>query len=489
LRLLTIAEAGAPNEIQSATVELLRAQIEFTMGRGTDALRLLLTAAKRFEPLDANLARDTYLDAWGAALFTGPTGSSYVQEICDAVSNLGPGPQPLRPGDLLLDGLVTLVTRGRSAGIPMLRRAVKAFARDAAGVDDGIRWGWIAATPSCALWDEEGSHAFCTLQVQRLRESGGLEQLPLFLVSQSIGCAWRGQFGHAAQLIAGADEIKLATGARMAPYDALVLVSLRGAEAPATAMIEAALKNAAEEKDELAAIVAHWGTAVLYNGLGRYKEALAAAEKACTDPFLLHRTVWALPELIEACSRVGELDKARNALERLAETTQPAGTDVGLGIEARSRALLSEDDIAEAFYCEAIDRLSRTHLAPDLARAHLLYGEWLRRQSRRADARVELRTSYESFTRIGMKAFAERARRELLATGETVRKRSVETRDELTPQEAQIARLAADRATNPEIAAHLFISSKTVEYHLRKIFRKLGVTSRRQLADKMSALQ
>jgi DNA-binding CsgD family transcriptional regulator len=489
LRLLTIAEAGAPDEIQSATAQLLRAQIEFSLGRGTEDVRQLLNAARRLEPLDANLARDTYLDAWGAALFTGPSGSGYFQEICDAVANLGPAPQPQRPGDVLLDGLVMLINQGRAAGIPILRQAVRAFARDDAAVDDGIRWGWIAITPSCALWDEEGSHAFCTLQVQRLRDSGGLEQLPLFLVSQSIGCAWRGQFGLSAQLIAEADDIKAATGARLAPYGALVLAAMRGTESPAVSMIETATRNAVYESDELAGVVALWGAAVLFNGLGRYREALAAAEKACRDPFLLHRTVWALPELVEASSRVGDFEKASNALERLAETTRPAGTDVGLGIEARSRALLSEGDIAEDLYGKAIVRLGRTHLAPDLARAHLLYGEWLRRQSRRTEARVELRTAYESFTTIGMEAFAERARGELLATGETVRKRSVETRDDLTPQEAQIARLAADRATNPEIATRLFISSKTVEYHLRKVFRKLGVTSRRQLAEKIMPLK
>jgi DNA-binding CsgD family transcriptional regulator len=485
LRLLTIAEAGAPDELQSATVALLRAQIAFTSGGGREALPLLLHAAKRFEPLDPNLARDTYLDAWGAAMFAGPSAKSYLEDICRAAGNLGPAPQPQRPGDLLLDGLVMMITKGRTVGIPMLQRAVKVFAGDEAAIEDGLRWGWIAITPSCALWDEEGSYAFCTLQVQRLRETGGLEQLPLFLVSQSIGCAWRGQFGAAAQLIAEADEIKAATGAHLAPYDALVLASLRGSEAEAVAMIETAIRNAADGTDGLVAVVALWGAAVLYNGLGRYREAMAAAEKASTDPFLLHRTIWALPEMIEASSRSGESEIARKALERLAATTQPAGTDVGLGIEARSRALLSEGDIAESLYREAIERLSRTHLRPDLARAHLLYGEWLRRENRRTDARAELSTAHESFTAIGMEAFAERARGELLATGGTVRKRSAETRDELTPQETLIARLAAERATNPEIAARLFISTKTVEYHLRKIFRKLGLTSRRQLAEKM----
>ena len=193
--------------------------------------------------------------------------------------------------------------------------------------------------------------------------------------------------------------------------------------------------------------------------------------------------IWTLPELVEAAARGGDAELARDALERLAETTQPCGTDFALGIEARCRALLSDGAAADELYREAIERLGRTRLRPELARAHLLYGEWLRRENRRVDAREQLRTAHEMLVAIGMEAFAERARQELEATGEKVRKRTVETRDDLTAQERQIARLARDGLSNPEIGARLFLSPRTVEWHLRNVFAKLGIRSRRQLAD------
>ena len=231
----------------------------------------------------------------------------------------------------------------------------------------------------------------------------------------------------------------------------------------------------------LAVRVAQWAAAVLYNGLGRYDEAATAARQVTAEDIDPYPAMWALPELVEAAARIGDTDIAGRGLERLAEVTQPAGTDFALGILARRRALLSDGAAAEGLYREAIDRLGRTSLRPELARAHLLYGEWLRREGRRVDAREQLRTAHEMFAAIGMEAFAERARRELVATGEKVRKRSPETRDELTPQEEQIARLARDGLSNPEIGTQLFISARTVEWHLRKVFTKLGITSRRQL--------
>jgi ATP/maltotriose-dependent transcriptional regulator MalT len=229
------------------------------------------------------------------------------------------------------------------------------------------------------------------------------------------------------------------------------------------------------------AIYAHWASAVLYNGLARYEDAARSARQATSSPVGFWVSAWALPELVEAAMRVGDVDLARDALERLAATTQPAGTDFALGIEARSRALLRDGSAADNLYRQAIDRLGRTQLRPELARAHLLYGEWLRREGRRVNAREQLHAAYDQFTTIGMEAFAERTGRELAATGEKARKRSPDTRDELTPQERQIARLARDGLSNPEIGAQLFISARTVEWHLRTVFTKLGITSRRQL--------
>ena len=271
------------------------------------------------------------------------------------------------------------------------------------------------------------------------------------------------------------------TGSRLPPFAALRLLVDGREEAEASALIAATIEQATARGQGLAVRVAQWAAAVLYNGLGRYDEAAAAARQVTANDIDPYPQMWALPELVEAAARVGETDVARKALDRLAEMTQPAGTDWALGTQARSRALLSDGENADRLYREAIERFGRTGLRPELARAHLLYGEWLRREGRRSDAREQLRTAHHMFAAIGMEAFAERTRRELVATGETVRKRSADTRDELTPQEEQIARLAREGLSNPEIAAQLFLSTRTVEWHLRKVYAKLGISSRREL--------
>ena len=282
-------------------------------------------------------------------------------------------------------------------------------------------------------------------------------------------------------LIAESDSVAAATRSQIPPLAVLTLRSLQGREAEASALIEATIRQASAAGQGLAVMAAHWAAAVLYNGLARYEEAASAAREVTAKALDPWQSMFALPELVEAAARVGDTELARDALERLAETTQPAGTDLALGIEARCRALLSNGDDADRAFREAIERLGRTRRRPELARAHLLYGEWLRREGRRADARAQLRAAHEMFTSFGMEAFAERTGRELAATGEKARKRSPETREELTPQEEQIARLARDGLSNPEIGAQLFVSARTVEWHLRNVFAKLGITSRRQL--------
>jgi ATP/maltotriose-dependent transcriptional regulator MalT len=237
----------------------------------------------------------------------------------------------------------------------------------------------------------------------------------------------------------------------------------------------------------MAAAYAHWAAAVLYNGLARYPEAASAARQATADTVYPIPSMYALPDLVEAAAREGDAELAREALERLAEMTQPCGNDVALGLEARCRALLSDGAAADDLYREAIDQLGRAQVRPDLARAHLLYGEWLRRANRRVDARAHLHVAHDQFTAIGMEAFAERARRELLATGERVRKRTVTRQDDLTAQERQIARLARDGLSNPEIGARLFLSPRTVEWHLRNVFGKLGIRSRRELSNALTS--
>jgi DNA-binding CsgD family transcriptional regulator/tetratricopeptide (TPR) repeat protein len=488
LDLLATAEIGPLAELQSAQVDLLRGQVVFALGLGSDAPPLLLTAAKRLESLNLELARETYLSAWMAALFAGRlAGTSDLLEVSRAVRALPPLMHPPRPVDLVLDGLALLVTDGPAAAAPTLRQAASAFADADSARDEGLQWGWVAQAAASAVWDDDTWRALLERQVRLARETGALDQLPIDLGALGTNVAWSGDFAAADLLIAEADAVCEATGSRAAPYAAMMLASLRGNEAEAISLIEATIAEAVVDGQGIAATYARWVTAILYNGLGHYDEALAASRQASEDTPGLYVSMWALPELIEAAARSGNSHVAGDALARLAETTRAGGTDFGLGIEARSRALLSAPEAADDLYCEAIDRLGRTRLRPELARAHLVYGEWLRRENRRTDARVQLRTAHEMLNAIGMGAFAERTRRELLATGETVRKRTVESPSRLTAQEAAIARLAGDGRTNAEIGAQLFLSARTVEWHLRKVFGKLGIDSRRALRRALSA--
>jgi DNA-binding CsgD family transcriptional regulator len=396
-----------------------------------------------------------------------------------AARSAPPPPDPPAPHDLLLDGLAVLGTDGRAAATPMLRRAARVFAGDEITMEEGLRLGWAAAT--YVLWDVELWQSIALRQVQSAREAGLLGHLRFKVDSLGMVAAWCGDFATAASLVAEADTIAEATGTRVAPYAAVFLAGLRGSEAEATRLIEAVKKDARAAGHGVGIQWCQWVSGILYIGLGRYEQALAEARQASEQAPELYVAAWALPELIEAASRTGQTRVAADALGRLAAATSAADTDWALGIHARSRALLSDGETAEASYREAIDRLGRTPLRPELARAHLLYGEWLRREGRRAGARAQLRTAHDMFTAIGMAAFAGRARSELAATGETARQRTVEAREMLTPQEAQIARLARAGLSNPEIAAQLFLSVRTVEYHLSKVFTKLDISSRHQL--------
>ena len=480
-QLLTTAEAGPLDEFASARVDLLRGQIALAMGHGSDAPPLLLKAAKRLEPLNRDLARDTYLSALMAAAFAGHlAGAGALSEVSRAARALPPPEQPSRPLDLLLDGLALLAIDGPGAAAPALRQAVSAFASADAPAQELLEFGLMAHGAAIALWDEDCWRTILVRQVRLARDVGALDQLPIHLLGLAYDDIWRGDFEAAGSLIAEANAVCEATGIRIAPFAALFLAALRGNQAEAAPLFEATLTAAEAGGQGSYGTQAHWAAAILHNGLGRYADALAAAEQAAQDanPWV---STWVLPELIEAAVRTGSTRAAPAVLERLAETTQAGGTDFGLGLEARSRALLNRGDAAEGWYREAIDRLGRTPLRPELARAHLLYGEWLRHEGRRVDARGQLRTAHDMFAAMGMEAFAGRARRELIATGEKVRKRSVETHSQLTPQEEQIARLARDGRTSPQIGAQLFLSARTVEWHLGKIFAKLGIGSRREL--------
>ena len=478
--LVAAAEAGPLDHFQCARVDLLRGRLAFASGRTGDASRLLLTAARRLEPLDPELARETYLTAWTASI---AWAGDVLVEICRAIQAL-----PRRAGtpqalNLLLEGLALLTTDGRAAATPTLQSAAKALRSIA--VEDVLRWGWSASGAIAAAWDDQAMLAIYARHVQLTRDAGALADLPIHLSALSFATAWVGDFAGAAALISELETVAAATGSRFAHDNGCLmrLRALQGREAEALALIEAIVKPTDKPRRGIRVTVAHWAAAVLFNGLARYEEAASAARQAASSTFEPWVSMWALPELVEAAARAGDNRLARDALERLTAATQPAGTDWALGFEARCRALMTEGADADELYREAIERLGRTVVRPELARAHLLYGEWLRRERRRVEAREQLHAAHDQFTSIGMEAFAERARRELMATGEHVHRRTVETRDDLTAQERQIARLARDGLSNAEIGARLFISQHTVAYHLRKVFSKLGVTKRHQLAD------
>ena len=347
--------------------------------------------------------------------------------------------------------------------------------------EEVLRWGMAALVATSAVWDEAGLLAISSRVVKCVREAGVLAELPLALYSLGVATTWIGDFAGGAALAAESDSVAEATGNRFPSYTFMRLRSLQGREAETSALIAPVIGQAASAEQASMATPAYWAASVLYNGLARYEEATSAARQGTLNTLDPSVATWVLPELIEAAARAGDAELAHDALERLVSTTQPCGNDFALGIEARCRALLRDGPARDEVYREAIDRLGRTSLRPELARAYLLYGEWLRREGRRVDARQRLRTAYDMFLAIGMEAFAERARRELLATGEIVRKRRPEMRDELTPHEEQIARLAGDGLSNPEIGTQLFLSPRTVEWHLHNVFVKLGISSRKGL--------
>jgi DNA-binding CsgD family transcriptional regulator len=487
LSLLQTAEsATAVDDLVRAQVHLLRAQIAFASRRGSDAAPLLLAAARELEVVDPSLARATYLEALSAATFAGRLvhGGGLV-EISESALAGPPPPENPQPSDLLLQGLAVRATEGYAAGAPLLKEALNAFQREADLSPNDARWLWFASLIALYMWDDDAWTMLFTRQLELARRTGALPALAFALGTGTTVYAFFGELRTAALLEEEHRAASEATGIAPNPVPRLGLASLRGREAEFAELIRTTVSEAEARGEGIALTTAEFLSGGLYNGLGRYEAALAAVLPA--ERFYTEGTaIWALTELIEAAVRCGQPERARRAFERVQETTRAAGTDWALGIEARSRALLSDGNDAEELYREAITRLRRTRIRVQLARAHLLYGEWLRRQRRRLDAREELRTAHELFTDFGVEAFAERARVELQATGERARKRTVDTIDQLTPQETQIARLAAEGHTNREIAARLFISASTVEYHLRKAFRKLNVESRTQLAHRLS---
>jgi DNA-binding CsgD family transcriptional regulator len=481
--LLATAAAGPLDDFQRARINLLRAQAAFSQHRGGDASPPLLRAAAAIEQLDPAVALDTYLDGLSAALVTGRFASAGALAEASRVARVAARPhQPARFSELLLDGLSMLFTDGRTAADPVLARAATGFAAGAAQPDEVLRHGWLAAAAALAVWDYDVCLAVASRAVQLARDAGALSVLAVSVNVLAQTAVLGGDFERAATSIAESDAVIEATGTRIAPYAAVALAGFRGQKAVADELIDATIADATTDGQGAAIQYAHWARSVVLNGLGQYELAATSALEASDDTPEMFVSAWALSELVEAAMRSGQRALADEAVARIGEHTNASDSDWARGMHSRARALVSDAGSAEGLYAEAIEALGRTQLRPELARAHLLNGEWLRREGRRVDAQAHLRIAHTMFSSIGMEAFTERSRRELSASGETLRKSGAGS-TELTPQEMQIALLARDGLTNPEVGERLFISARTVEWHLRKVFTKLSIASRRELRN------
>jgi DNA-binding CsgD family transcriptional regulator len=487
--LLSTACAGPLGETERARIDLLRAQMSFATNRGNEALPLLLAAARRLEPVDVELARDTYLDAFSAALFAGRLAVGPGARQVAQAARAAPPPRPPRKRDALLEGLAVLFTEGYAPAVPQCRRAIEAFAGEDLTMDEALRFSWLAAATAASLWDDDGWDVLTRRHLDLARRAGALGALPLALNTRIVLLLFTGDLTAAAALVQEIRSVTDITRSTLAHYGEVALLALRGRAGEAEPLIRACMDDVVARGEGVGVNMALWACAVLCNGLGRYEDALRAAREATADPLELGPPKWALAELVEAGVRSGEPAVAEAGLEQLSAMARASGSDWALGVAASRRALLREGDSADALHREAIERLGRTLMRVDLARAQLLYGEWLRREGRRVEARGQLRSAHEGLTAMGLGAFADRARHELLATGETVRKRTPETSGQLTAQEAHIARLAAQGLTNPEIATALYVSPRTVEWHLRKTFSKLGVSTRRDLRRSLPEIE
>ncbi|MFI7065146.1 ATP-binding protein [Kribbella sp. NPDC050124] len=481
-RLLATAREGPADEVQRARIDLVGALLAFASRRGSEATPLLLAAARRLEPLDLQMARQTYLDAFSAAQFAARLNAGVsIADIARAARSA-----PLRPeheptaGDLLLDAFSSL-TEDYASAVPACREALRRLRDDELPTRDTLRWWWQGCVLALELWDDRSAYALSYRHLQAARSAGALSELPLALGSRTPVLVFCGEFSAAASLVEEAKSVRDAMGVDEAPYGALIVAAWRGQVRETTELVEITLREAGARGEGVGVAIGEYAHAVLCNSMGLYEEALAAAQRACEDPQEMVAHNWGLTELIESATRTGHAELAADAARRLSTKARATRTDWALGMEARARALLGDGTDTELRFREAVQHLGSASVRAELARTHLLYGEWLRRANRRADAFSELSTGYEMFSSLGMDGFAERARRELAVAGATVRKHTIRRYDDLTAQEAQIARLAQDGLSNPEIGAQLFISARTVEWHLGKVFSKLGVSSRQQL--------
>ncbi|WP_432947951.1 helix-turn-helix transcriptional regulator [Kribbella sp. CA-253562] len=485
LKLLVVADDWSADDLHQAMVELTRAQISFVSGR-SEAVQMLLDAARRLEPLAPGLARDTYIDAISAAMYAGILAPDFPAGRVARAARDAPRPPAERQQDLLLDTLAVTFTDGYPAAVALAREAVEAFADPARAEPDDQRWLFQAARAAIDLRDLEFWDVITAKHERIAREHGDLTQLPLALTSRMAMHAYAGDFAAAASLRAEVRTICDVTGVNRAPYGEIPLTVMQGRADEASRLITELTDEVTARGEGAGLSLTYWARAFLMNSSARYSEALDPALAASADPSDLGLANWVFPELVEAAVRTGRPELASEAYNRLTEVMRAAGTDWALGVLARSTALLKTGEAAESCYQEAVERLSRTRVRIELARAHLLYGEWLRRDGRRQDARGQLRSAYDILTTAGSDAFATRVRHELAATGETVGQRTDRAGETLTAQEARIAELAAHGLTNAEIGAQMFLSRHTIEWHLRKVFTKLDITSRRQLQNALA---
>ncbi|TQR87536.1 AAA family ATPase [Mycobacterium hodleri] len=482
LDLLAMAETEHLTDLQHAKGDLVRAQIAFATSHGSDAAPLLLKAAKQLQSTEPTLARDTYISAMLAAMFAGRLAvGANVVDVARAAQAAPSAPGPRQLPDLLLHWLTIHYTDGYLAGRPAQRELLTALDAEPSP-DEQLIWLLLASGATNYAWDDDRFEVVTSRHVELTRNRGALSDIPLALSSRATALMF---FGDLAGVEAVVDELRAAhdaTGSSLAPYAPLGLAAMRGDHETAIPLIEATVAEVTARGEGNGLTFAWWAEAILHNGSGDYRRAFHAADRAVRFPPELISANWSLVELVEAAARSGATDRAAAAVAELSELTTASGTDWALGLEARSRALVSDGAGAEELYRESIERLTRTRARTELARAHLLYGEWLRRERRRTAARTELRTSHRMFEGMGMNGFAQRARRELTASGDSTQE-SVRTAEDrrLTAQEAQVARLARDGLSNSEIGARLFISARTVQYHLSKVFTRLGITSRSQL--------
>lgn len=482
-RMLDEVEREPLGALARAEVVLLRGQVVFALNYGRDAPPVLRQAAQLLEPLNPSSARETLLDALAAALLAGRLAGEVGAAEVARVARVAVSARHSTATDLLLDGLALLIVDGYPAGTPVLQRAVAEFVAGRVEPEHELRWSWLAGHAAGLMWDFSSWNVLAHRFVEMARSTGAMSLYPIALSTRAGTHLFAGELASAEAVADEVETVMDATHSTIAPYAALGFLAFEGRDQAAESRYTRAAEEDAERRGEGVALTfLEWAGALFRNSIGSYRSALSSAMRAAEDAPAQRFRNWALVELIEAAVRCGETARGAAALERLRETTRPTATDWGLGVEARCTALLSSGEQAARQYQEAIERLQRTEVHADLARAHLLYGEWLRREGRRVQAREHLRGAQERFERFGMHGFAERATVELRATGERARRRVAETRDDLTPQELQISRLAADGATNAEIASRMFISASTVDYHLRKVFRKLGLRSRTQLA-------